>query len=226
MSPRSMSPRSITPWNGFWSRRSDVQRVELYTKVSLYLAVWSFGLLWALGPKPQELATPVALSLVAGTALLMGVIGTAGVRIALAHPDGVDPNSRDARRLLIATAVVVAIILAVGSVLPPIPAAVVTGIVFSGVAWVVGAMPNRVGIAAVVLLYAAGVALVGADPLAALLWVGIFAFLVFVLRISLWCCGWCSNSTPRGACRVASRSPRNACVSRGMCTMCSVAICR
>lgn len=173
-------------WNGFWSRRTDVQRVELYTKVSLYLGVWSLALLWALSPSPAAFEGPAAIAAVVVTIAVMGAIGTWGVHVALAHPNGVDPNAPDARRLLIGAGVAILVLLAWGSTLPQVPATVVMGTVFTSAAWVVGAMPKWFAIVTGIVLYALGSLVLDADPAAALVWVAFYVFLLFILRVSLW----------------------------------------
>lgn len=173
-------------WNGFWSRRTDVQRVELYTKVSLYLGVWSLSLLWPLSTNPGVFTDPTVIAAVAVAVVAMGIVGSWGVRVALTHPNGVDPRAPDARRLLVFTAVVAAVLVVAGSVLPAIPGNVVLGTVFAGAAWVVGAMPNPLVVGTAIVLYVLGMLFFDAEPGPALAWVFIYAFLLFVLRASLW----------------------------------------
>lgn len=173
-------------WNGFWTRRTDVQRVELYTRVSLYFLVWWVGVS-VVAFRPEALASTRTALLLALAVVVTALAATLGLRVAMAQvrPRLDDPLVRRAT----ATNVVAALVaLGLGFGLPQDDRGLVVTVVAGTVAWGVGAVRGRAAVAIGPVLVAGGtVALFGfgAAP-AAVIWLGVYAFFVFTLRSSLW----------------------------------------
>lgn len=173
-------------WNGFWTRRTDVQRVELYTRVSLYFLVW-----WVGGSvlvlRPGAFDSARTASLLAVAVVVTALAATLGLRVAMARvrPRLDDPRVRRATAANVAAALV-AFGLAFG--LPQGERGLVVTVVAGTVAWGVGAVRGRTAGAIGPALVAGGaVALFGAGAVpSVLVWLGVYAFFVFTLRSSLW----------------------------------------
>ncbi|GAB3073801.1 sensor histidine kinase [Nocardioides zeae] len=173
-------------WNGFWTRRTDVQRVELYTRVSLYVLVWWVGLS-VVAFRPGELASPRTALLLAVAVVLTALAATLGLRVAMdqVRPRLDDPRVRRATALNVVAALVA---LGLAFALPQDDRGLVVTVVAGTLAWGVGAVRGRAAVAlGPVVLVGGAVALfgIGASP-AALVWLGVYAFFVFTLRSSLW----------------------------------------
>lgn len=173
-------------WNGFWTRRTDVQRVELYTKVSLYFLVWWVGIS-VVGFRPGALASPRTAVVVAVAVVLTALAATLGLRVAMAQvrPRLDDPVVRRATALNVVAALVA---LGLGFALVQDDRGLVVTVVAGTLAWGVGAVRGRAAAAVgPVVLVAGAVALFGTGALpAAVVWLGVYAFFVFTLRSSLW----------------------------------------
>ncbi|HEY1134801.1 MAG TPA: histidine kinase [Nocardioides sp.] len=176
----------MSRWNGFWTRRTDVQRVELYTKVSLYFLVWWIGLS-AIGLRPAVFEDATSTVVVVLSVLLMGVAGTYGLRSGVAtvrgHLD--DPAVRRASAVVVAAAVVV---IGAGLAVPRDARLVLVVVVSATLAWGLGAVRGRAGssIGPVVVVVGSFVLVGGEAWPSVLAWLAVYAFFLFTLRSSLW----------------------------------------
>ncbi|MDT9593969.1 histidine kinase [Nocardioides zeae] len=172
-------------WNGFWTRRTDVQRVELYTKISLYFFVWWMSLT-LLALEPRVLERPVSAVVVLGVTLAVGLAATHGLRVTFAHPRP-RLESPAVRRAVAVNAVVAAAAVAAGLAIPADPRIMLLAIVASALAWGVGAVRDRVvSVGTGVAVVAAGLLLHGTNRPAIAMAVVLYAFFLFTLRASLW----------------------------------------
>lgn len=173
-------------WNGFWTRRTDVQRVELYTKVSLYVLVWWVGLSVVVF-RPEALGSARTVLLLAAAVVVTALAATVGLRVAMAQ---VRPRLDDpaVRRATAANVVAALVALGLGLALPQDDRGLVLTVVAGTVAWGVGAVRGRAAVAIGPVLLVGGTLVLfgaGGSP-AAVVWLGVYAFFVFTLRSSLW----------------------------------------
>lgn len=175
-------------WDVFWTSRSQADRVELYTRWSLYLLIWWMAVA-VLGWAPEALEDQrVAVSILVVGVLLAGATTDALRRVMTAYPD-VDVADPGLRRSVIAVVVVAAAGLGASLLLPTEGRSGVLALVLSTTAWAVGAVrPRWVAYGVPLAAAAAGLALLGeVRPVAVFL--GVHFFFVFTLRTSLWVLG-------------------------------------
>ena len=172
-----------------WSGRSDVARVDLYTRGSLYVVVWFLLAMGFLAAAAQLGDTPEAAVL--GLAcVLLGVLATLVLRHGLdARQDDSEAVPTVPWRLLAPLAVVTLALTGWAWVLAPDEAGPVVVIAFGSLAWAVGALSDPRMHRAV--LAAAGVAAyaVTGSIGTAVYAVGISAFFLFTVMSSLWLLG-------------------------------------
>ncbi|MDF9717542.1 histidine kinase [Nocardioides sp. ChNu-99] len=177
-------------WNGFWTRRTDVQRVDLYTRWSFYLIAWWMNIS-LLGTALAELggAAASALPLLVVTVVLT-VAATAGIgRVLDLHPR--DPLDDPRARRIVVGVVVLALAVLVSAALLPLEGRVAAvGVAFSTTAWVLGGVRHRVVAAAAPAALLVGALLLVPDrPGSAVAFLLVHVFFVFTVRASLWLLG-------------------------------------
>lgn len=176
-------------WNVFWTNRSQADRVEIYTRWSLYLLIWWMAVAvlgWA--PAALEEQRVAGLMLVVGV-LLAGTTTEALRRVMTAYPD-VELEERGLRRSVIAVVVVAGAGLAASALLPTEGRTGVLAIVLATTAWAVGAVrPRWVAYGVPLAAAAAGLLLLDGHVRPVVLFLAVHVFFVFTLRTSLWVLG-------------------------------------
>ena len=169
-------------WRG-WAERSQVERVDLYTRQSLYVLVWAFYALALVGATPEAADQPVLFTaLVVGT-LVLGVACTLLLRdVASLYPAYGPLPKRNLALVCVLCLVAEGLVL-----LLPDELAEVGGLVVWGtLAWSIGGLRDRrITTALLVVL-----AIVPVLPTQSLFWAwyGVVAgaFLIFTVQASLW----------------------------------------
>jgi two-component system sensor histidine kinase DesK len=170
-------------WWRSWSARSQVERVDLYTRQSLYLLMWSFAGLILFGMTPAE---PVhRTSIIVG-----GMLLTAGATVVLRDVIGLYPATgplpwRSIGPFLAACAVA----LVAATLLPEELRVQPLALVWSALAWALSGLRDYRATAALLVTLGAITLLTG-GPIEFVL-VGVVAgcFFVFTTRCSLWLLG-------------------------------------
>ncbi|KQP63627.1 sensor histidine kinase [Nocardioides sp. Leaf285] len=170
-----------------WSERSEVERVDLYTRQSIYLLLWSSTgfILWR-GSADWGEQPPALVALVVAAVAVTCALGTPVVRdVAALYPAARPVPWRSVGPLLAATAVVL-----VGDrLLPDGLRGVGAMVALSVLSWSIGGLrDDRVSAALVAglgLVFWATTGLLVAGLGAA----GVTAFFVFTARVSLWLLG-------------------------------------
>lgn len=172
-----------------WSGRSDVARVDLYTRGSLYVVIW-FLLTSGFGAATARLDDTSEVAGVGLACLVLGVLATLALRHGLDAPqDDGEAVPPVPWRLLAPLAIVTLALTTWALVLDADEGGPVVVIAFGSLAWALGALPDSRMHRA--LLVAAGVAAyvvtgsIGTTVYA----VGISAFLLFTVMSSLWLLG-------------------------------------
>lgn len=165
-----------------WDQLSEVERVDLYTRQSLYLILWSFVVFVLVsGVSDSGSAAGTTVALVG--ALVTTALGTRAMHAVFALHPATGPLPR---RELVAFVLVAAGYLAAGSLFEGGVRGAVVMVVFANLMWALGGVPdNRISAA----LTAVGAALFGVsvgNPLAALVGAGVAVFFIFTVRASLW----------------------------------------
>lgn len=181
--------RRVPSWNGFWGRRTSVQRVELYTKVSLYGVAWwvagSYLFSVLISRSSDALSTGHMAVLIVLTVALT-VVSTYALRLGMVSPSGLAPDDPAVRRVLMTGGVLVLVALVVTAVWPQPEAFVLLPMVFFSMAWIFGATENRVMYLVLALVIVICLIAVGAQWAGLLICLGVFVFLMLTLRMSLW----------------------------------------
>ncbi|MEQ7848695.1 sensor histidine kinase [Nocardioides kribbensis] len=170
-----------------WSERSEVERVDLYTRQSIYLLLWSSAgfILWR-GSADWGEQPPALVALVVAAVAVTCALGTPVVRdVAALYPAARPVPWRSVGPLLAATAVV----LLGDRLLPDGLRGVGAMVALSVLSWSVGGLRDDRVSAALVggfgLVFWATTGLLVAGLGAA----GVTAFFVFTARVSLWLLG-------------------------------------
>ncbi|GAA4668841.1 sensor histidine kinase [Nocardioides nanhaiensis] len=165
-----------------WEELSEVERVDLYTRQSLYLILWSF-VVFVLVSGTSESASSTGTAVALGGALVTTVLGTRAMRAVFAlHPaTGPLPRAELVPFLLVA-----AVYLAAGVAFEDGIQGAVVMVVFANVAWAVGGVPDNRVSAAITVFGAALFGLSVGNPLAAAAGAGVAVFFLFTVRASLW----------------------------------------
>lgn len=171
-----------------WSDLDRVERVDSYTRLSLYLLLWIFCGSVLVAAVTQD-ADPVPTAAVVAV-LLGAVVVTALGTVALAAVIDLHPASRPLPRralgaLVVAAAYLATIVATTDGDLPGAAAAVVV----VNLAGVYGGVPDRALTMTVVLGSGAITGLVALDPRSAAVGVVVAACVVFSVRASLWLLG-------------------------------------
>ncbi|MCD4523816.1 sensor histidine kinase [Nocardioides sp. cx-173] len=173
------------PWRS-WSALDEVERVDVYTRQSLYLLLWcSLGFV-LLGGANEADAAPARLSLVLAGAAVLGVLGTRALTaVADLYPATGPLPWRQLGSLLAACVLAVAGLLA----LPQDLRLAAGAGIWVVLAWSLGGLRDRVAIASLlVVLTLLPLALTG-EWWAAAYGLITGSFFVFTCRVSLWLLG-------------------------------------
>lgn len=174
-------------WNGFWTRRTDVQRVDLYTRVSLYSLVWFCGVLVPLSLPAAADASGPEIALVVLVAVVTSLAATHGMRLAIDGPHPTRLAAPGVRRATVALLGLAVLAVLASFAVEPVERVLVLVVVASGLAWGAGAVQDRVvAWGTPVLLVGLGLLAAGGRPAAAVSALVVYLTFLFTLRASLW----------------------------------------
>ncbi|WP_166135038.1 sensor histidine kinase [Nocardioides ochotonae] len=166
-----------------WADRDEVSRVDAYTRQSLHLLLWGSPLFLALQalPRVPEDQTGLAAGIVAA-GLTVCVPATVVLRDVMeAHPRaGSLPRRAVPFLALLAVAYVAALWL------PTETRGLAVMLLWSALAWSLGGLRGRVATGVLLAALTLTPALASREPMTALLGLGVGAFFVFTVRVSLW----------------------------------------
>lgn len=174
--------RRLWPWRR-WADLSEVERVDVYTRQSLYLILWSFVVFVLISGAQEPSSTTTGNVVAVGGALVLTALGTRAMRAVFALHPASSPFPWTQVAPLLVTA---AAYLAAGFTFEDGIKGAIVMVTFANVTWALGGVPdNRVSAA----LTALGALLFGVsvgNPLAAAVGAGIAMFFIFTVRASLW----------------------------------------
>ena len=175
----------MSRWN-WWSRRSQVERVDIYTRQSLYVLLWMFTLLFVVGSGPESGDhQPAGVALVVG-ALLLSAAATLVLRDVMELHPALGPIPWTS----IGPFLGLAVLCVIGCLFLPEDLRIAgTGVVWGCLGWALGGLRDRRALALlmVVLLFLPLLGKVEWFTAAYGLIAG--AVIVFTVRTSLWLIG-------------------------------------
>ncbi|SDS34933.1 two-component system, NarL family, sensor histidine kinase DesK [Nocardioides scoriae] len=176
-----------------WARRSDVERVDVYTRGSLYVVYWFLLASGLLGAAARLGDTPRAAVVSLGV-LALGVAGTLVMRHGLdrgAALPGTSPVEGAPTPVapLLAVAVVAAALAAWAVSLPRQPGTAVAVIAVGALGWSCGAVADRRLHWLALVASAVTLAVVAGTPFMALYGLGLAGFFLFTVQSSIWLLG-------------------------------------
>lgn len=179
-------------WTGFWSRRGQVQRVEFYTRYSLYAVAWWINLTLLATGGDRFADRPGAIAVIAPMVVVLSLAEMLPLRRAI-DTDGAawplrwsDPTVR--RPLLVLLALVVGCGIVGRLLLEPDEWFVVLWLIAASLSFGLGTVPGWVtNILGPAFILAAGLALLGPGGIGvAFFFIVAYAFFAATLRTSLW----------------------------------------
>ncbi len=170
---------------GWWARKSQVERVVVYTLTSLYALYWLLLFLTFVSAV-AAITSSIPLTVTAIGTLMLGVAGTLVLRDAIRlHPDKGPLPWRSLSWLL--GLAVVAVPLAL--LLPRDPRAGTSLVIVAALAWTAGALLDTRVRNAILAASAVITGVLGGHPGLAVFGLGMAVFLVFTVQSSLWLMG-------------------------------------
>lgn len=174
--------RRLWPWRR-WADLSEVERVDVYTRQSLFAILWSFVAFVLLSGAQEPSSTATGSVVAIGGALVVTALGTRTMRAVFAlHPASGPLPWAQVAPLLVAAGVY----LAVGFTFEDGIQGAVVMVTFANLTWALGGVPDNRMSAALTLFGALLFSLSVGNALAGAVGAGIALFFIFTVRASLW----------------------------------------
>ena len=172
----------MSPWR-VWTARSQVERVDLYTRQTLYVILWAAGLLilFGLTDDARDHQGSFAVAALGGFVVLLAATATLRDVCDLYPATGPLPWRTMTPLLLVTT-----VYLGVGLGLPDEARRAVVSISFSALGWALGGLVDRRATVALLAALATLMVIGGGELWYAVAGVAIGGFFIFTTRISLW----------------------------------------